>query len=160
MGCPHILLWILASKHLLVSNNSPLNNTETWARLAEHVIIKTRTNLPDALKQWTPLQLTHRCMVWWMVWHLTKVWMSARHCRLYDWFLENISRSIWGHSKWNVRQSYLFGSKIAITIKDQHVQVEYDWVSLPIMKTIQATLSNMSCPFIRKICLSPRSCKW
>ena len=42
--------------------------------------------------------------------------------RLYDWFLENMSRSI--HSKWNVRQSYLFGSKTDITIKDQHVQVE------------------------------------
>ena len=104
----------------------------------------------------THFHVIHPCKVWWMVWQPTRVWMSTKHYRLYDWLLyrrfENLSRNI--PSKWNVRQSRLV-QKTAITNKDQQVQVENDWISLPIMKTIQATLSNMTCPFIRKVCLRP-----
>ena len=153
MNDAHRLVWLLGMPAYFIVNLSQQTFTGEQYQSIEQYRDMGKTGRTRGIKdtyklldaQWTPLQLTHRCMVCWMVWQLTRVWMSIRHCRLYDW---------------NVRQSYLFGSKTAITIKDQQVQVENDRVSLPIMKTIQATLSNMSCTFIRKMCLTPRSCKW
>ena len=70
----HILVWLLGMPACFIVNLSQQTFTgEQYQSIEQYRDIgktgrtrdmKDTYKLPDALKQWTPLQLTHRCMVW------------------------------------------------------------------------------------------------
>ena len=70
----HILVWLLGMPACVIVNLSQQTFTgEQYQSIEQYSDIgktgrtrdmKDTYKLPDALKQWTPLQLTHRCMVW------------------------------------------------------------------------------------------------